>query len=208
MGWRKLRIYRELENEQTIVSQHGWPSQKARDALLLLYASKIRNATKRTTKRWVSSRVTLEDLVQEVFSCVLERAYQWNPQVGAFSGYIEVWGIYAIQQHIARFRYPMPQGRRIGYYRTCDLSISNIDDLIQPPSVSPIPSGLLFRAIEKRITLTTQEQTFMIELAQGATVPDVCRETGVSRQRGFQVRANIEKKLRGIGAHDGYATKA
>lgn len=195
MGWRKLRIFRELEREQQIIQVFGWPSYAARDALLCLYASKIRNGTKRAAVRWLSHRITLDDLVQEVFLHILVRAEKWEPTIGAFSSFIEVWGAYAIQNHVAKYQYPMPQGRRIGFYHEAPLSVASLD-VVESTATNPPPyGGLLQVAISRRVRLTPQEESFVAELAQGRTIPDICHEHGISRQRGAQVRASLERKI-------------
>lgn len=200
MGWRKLRVYCEKEMENQILKQFGWPSHQATNKLVELYYKKTMNAVEKTLQsmryHWLDPR----DAGHAVILATLRHAQKWRPQIGPFSTIIEVWGMNALQAHIAHNRYPVKQG--VGSVAKHILLEFESDDLLLSEATKPTECGLLSSALSRRKQLPPKADAVASLLLAGFATADLSAMLGVSRQRIAQICAEIRRVLVQMGAAD------
>jgi DNA-binding CsgD family transcriptional regulator len=198
MGWRKIRIFRKQEQEQAILTQHGWPSKEARDAMVTLYYHDTIRTVGRALRRMGYARISTQDAAHEVLVFVLEVSDRWNPSRGAFSQFIEVWGIHPLERYIARFRYPTSQGV-VTVAQGNTLEFEGMDRVMALPD-EPMPSAnLLIHSVTRSGGLTQREQSVFEVMAMGYSSSEIGCALGVSHQRVAQLTAAIRRKLERLG---------
>jgi DNA-directed RNA polymerase specialized sigma24 family protein len=189
-AWIILRIWRKASEETRILENLGWPNRPALNALVELYRPQIKECVRIATLRFVSARITVEDLEQAVYLHLLEKGLEWDPSRCSFSDMANMWGSKAISQHCARFRYPVHQGRQVIPQKK-RLSVTTEDFDLASDDIEGDP---IFRRQIQRIAetmLTPTQQAFLAVMAEGDNPTEASVRFGFTRSRGHQIRDRI-----------------
>lgn len=189
-SWILLRVWKNPAKEAEIVERFGWPTRSALNALVEYYRPQTLECVRFATSRWLSARITTDDLQQAVFLFLLEKGMEWDPSRAAFADQINLWGSRAISDHCARYRYPVRQGRQVLRQKK-KLEFTSADWDLQTEDLEPDP--ILRRAIASfsERCLTPIQARFLEGMVSEENIAEVSRGFGLSRARGHQIRDRI-----------------
>lgn len=197
-SWIILRIWRRADEEARITESLGWPNRAALNALVELYREQVRQSVRIASLRFVSSRITVEDLEQAVFLTVLERGLEWDATRSFFADMLNMWGSKAVAHHCARFRYPVRQGRQvITQKKRLNITNEEFDLTSEEIEADPILRRQILRIAET--VLTPTQSALLALMADGENPTEASKQLGFTRSRGHQIRDRIAEIFRREG---------